>query len=265
MASRLLLMGGHEFDQLDGNEVLTDLILELSGSDSPRVCLLPTASGDPDHQITRFRRAFGGRGAEATDISLFRLGQNPIDLEAHLFSQDVVYVGGGSLVNLVAVWGPHGVYDLLREALERGVLICGQSAGAICWFEQGITTSSGVPAMADGFGHLPGSLCVHYHRDPERRTAYLEAVAAGAAPGFGADDQTGLFFEQGELSRAVSARSGAGVWKVHAPDGRAVETPVEVEDISRTHEEAPAPASSSIEDFRALSRFRNEAGLGRRR
>jgi peptidase E len=265
MASRLLLMGGHEFDQLDGNEVLTDLILELAGSDSPKVCLLPTASGDPDHQITRFRRAFGCRGADATDISLFRLGQNPIDLEAHLFSQDVVYVGGGSLVNLVAVWGPHGVYDLLREALGRGVLICGQSAGAICWFEQGITTSSGVPAMADGFGHLPGSLCVHYHRDPERRTAYLAAVAAGASPGFGADDQTGLFFEGGQLTRAVSARSGAGVWRVDAQDGQAVETPVEVDDISRRLEESPVAASSSIDDFRALSRFRNEAGLGRRR
>ncbi len=203
MAARLLLMGGHEFDQLDGNEVLSDQILELSGVESPKVCLLPTASGDPDHQIARFRRSFGGRGAEATDISLFRLGQNPIDLREHLLGQDVIYVGGGSLVNLVAVWGPHGVYDLLREALGRDILICGQSAGAICWFEQGITTSSGVPALADGFGHLPGSLCVHYHADPARRMAYLEAVATGTPAGYGADDQTALLFEDGELTRLV--------------------------------------------------------------
>jgi peptidase E len=259
-------MGGHEFDQLDGNEVLTDLILELSGADSPKVCLLPTASGDPDHQISRFRRAFGSRGAEASDISLFRLGQNPIDLESHLLAQDVVYVGGGSLVNLVAVWGPHGVYDLLRKALDRGVLVCGQSAGAICWFEQGITTSSGVPAMADGFGHLPGSLCVHYHRDPERRVAYLDAVAAGARGGFGADDQTGLLFEDGRLTRAVSARTGAGIWRVTGSQGGASEQQIEADDISRPpNEAAGSDPAGSIQDFRALSRWRNDAGLSRRR
>ena len=265
MAARLLLMGGHEFDQLDGNEVLTDLILELSGLESPKVCLLPTASGDPYHQIARFRRSFGGRGAEATDISLFRLGQNPIDLREHLLGQDVIYVGGGSLVNLVAVWGPHGVYDLLREALGRDILICGQSAGAICWFEQGITTSSGVPALADGFGHLPGSLCVHYHADPARRMAYLEAVATGTPAGYGADDQTALLFEDGELARSFSARKGAGIWRVDAAgDGSsAVEHPLKVEDISR--EPGVAVGRSSIEDFRALSRWRNDSGLSRRR
>ena len=265
MAARLLLMGGHKFDRFDGNEVLTDLILELTGVESPKICLLPTASGDPDDQITRFTRSFGGRGAVATDISLFRLGKNPIDLRAHLSGQDAIYIGGGSLVNLVAVWGPHGVFDLLREALEAGILIAGQSAGAICWFQQGITTSSGTPALADGFGHLPGSLCVHYHGDPGRRKAYLEAVAAGAPAGYGADDQTALLFVDGELNRAVSARRGAGIWRVSAAaDGSgAIELPLEAEDISR--EPNPSPAGHGIDDFRALSRWRNESGLSRRR
>lgn len=74
---------------------------------------------------------------------------------------------------------------MLLEALSRGVLICGQSAGAMCWFERGITNSSGVPAPAGGLGLIPGSLCVHYHRDPERRSAYLTEVAAGAPAGYG--------------------------------------------------------------------------------
>jgi peptidase E len=263
MAARLLLMGGHEFDRLEGNEVLTELILELAGTESPRVCLLPTASGDPDHQIARFRRSFGGRGADASEISLFRLGQNPIDLRSHLFEQDAIYVGGGSLVNLVAVWGPHGVFEILLEALNRDILIVGQSAGAICWFQQGITTSSGAPALADGIGHLPGSLCVHYHADPGRRTAYLEAVADGAAAGYGADDQTGLLFVDGELTRALSARRGAGIWRVSAGGDCAVEVPLEIEDISR--EPAETPDRHGVEDFRNLNRWRNDGGLSRRR
>ncbi len=251
-------MGGHEFDRLDGNEVLTDFMLDLAGTEVPKVCLLPTASGDPDDQISRFRRGFGSRGAEVTDISLFRLGQNPVDLEDHFFNQDLIYVGGGSLVNLVAVWAAHGVYELLLEALSRGVLICGQSAGAMCWFERGITTSSGTAAMADGFGLIPGSFCVHYHRDPERRTAYLAAVEAGEPPGYGADDQAGVLFEDGVMTRTVSARGGAGVWRVDA----AGESPLEAEDIVPA--QAPAVPADSLDDFRALSRWRTGSGIGRR-
>lgn len=264
MASRLLLMGGHEFDRLDGNEVLCDFILELAGTASPRICLLPTASGDPDDQINRFRRSFGSRGAEATDISLFRLGDSPVDLETHFLTQDVIYVGGGSLLNLVAVWGAHGIYELLREALDAGVLVCGQSAGAMCWFERGITTSSGAPAMADGLGLLPGSFCVHYHRDPERREVYLAEVAAGAPGGYGADDQTALLFEDGEVTRAVTARSGAGIWRVSGgATGGATETALELEDITRpAGSEGPA---SSIDDFRELNRWRTGSGIGRAR
>jgi peptidase E len=265
-------MGGHEFDRLDGNEVLCDFILELAGSASPRVCLLPTASGDPDDQISRFRRSFGSRGAEATDISLFRLGDSPVDLETHFLTQDVIYVGGGSLLNLVAVWGAHGIYELLCEALEAGVLVVGQSAGAMCWFERGITTSSGAPAMADGLGLLPGSLCVNYHRDPERRETYLAEVAAGAPDGYGADDQTALLFENGEVTRAVSAREGAGIWKVTGArkDGAAGSRPaaateiaLEVEDICR-QAGGDGPASS-LDDFRELNRWRTGSSLGRAR
>jgi peptidase E len=263
MVSRLLLMGGHEFDRLDGNEVLSDFILELAGTASPRICLLPTASGDPDDQISRFRRSFGSRGAEATEISLFRLGDTPVDLETFFLTQDVIYVGGGSLLNLIAVWGAHGIYDLLIEALEAGVLVCGQSAGAMCWFERGITTSSGAPAMADGLGLLAGSLCVHYHRDPGRREAYLAEVADGAPGGYGADDQTAMLFEDGRVTRAVTARSGAGIWRVDSANGVATETALELEDISAPR--GSVAQASSLDDFRALNRWRSGSTTGRGR
>ena len=95
-------MGGHELDRLGGNEAICDHMIELSGKEAPKVCLLPTASGDPEDQIGRFTRAFGSRGCEVTDISLFRLGANPIDVSAHLLSQDLIYVGGGNAKHLKA-------------------------------------------------------------------------------------------------------------------------------------------------------------------
>jgi len=259
MKGRILVMGGHEFDRLDGNEAIVEHIISLTGKENPRICLLPTASGDPEDQISRFRRSFGSRGCEVSDISLFRLGANPIDVSAHLMKQDAIYVGGGSLVNLVAVWRPHGIAELIEECLERGVMVVGQSAGAMCWFESGITSSSGRPEPANGLGLLKGSLCVHYHRDPDRRARYLSAVGEEIVPGYGADDQTGLLFSDGELTEVFTAREGAGVWKVTPGESGGVEEMVPAVDI-RPEPQTPA-AGNAVDDFRALNQWRQSAGL----
>jgi peptidase E len=259
MKGRILVMGGHEFDRLDGNEAIVEHVISLTGKAAPKICLLPTASGDPEDQISRFRRSFGSRGCEVSDISLFRLGANPIDVSAHLMAQDAIYVGGGSLVNLVAVWRPHGIAELIEECLQRGVMVVGQSAGAMCWFEAGITSSSGRPEAAEGLGLLSGSLCVHYHRDPERRTRYLAEVGKSMPAGYGADDQTGLLFQDGELREVFTAREGAGVWRVTPGESGGVEEAVEAKDIR------PEPGSGNpadpVDDFRNLNAWRQSATL----
>jgi peptidase E len=217
---RILALGGHEFDRRDGNDAICDLITELADSQHPRICLLPTASGDPEDQIVRFRGAFGERGCLPTVVSLFRLGARPVDLHAELLQQDVIYVGGGSLVNLVAVWRAHGLDRILRECWREGILLCGQSAGAMCWFEGGVTSSSGEPEAAAGLGLLPGSASVHHRSDAARRRRFLEAVATGDLPdGIGLEDQTGAVFEGRTLVETVAAREGAAVWEVKAIDG----------------------------------------------
>ena len=223
---RILAIGGHEFDRRSGNEALCDLIVELAEAPRPRICLLPTASGDPHDQISRFRRAFGERDCEPSEISLFRLSQRPLDLRRELLAQDVVYVGGGSMLNLLAIWRAHGLDRILAECWAAGVLLCGQSAGAMCWFEHGLTSSSGSPQVAPGIGLLPGSACVHYRSEPLRRRSFLAAVADGLEAGLGLEDQTAVLFEGRRLAEAVFAREGARVWSVTEAGGAAVEDPV---------------------------------------
>jgi len=265
MGKRLLVLGGHEFDRLGGNESICDHIIELSGKENPKICLLPTASGDPEDQISRFRRSFGSRGCEVSDISLFRLGTNPIDVSAHLLGQDAIYIGGGSLLNLVAIWQAHGIGDMLEMCLDQGILICGQSAGAMCWFEYGITSSSGLPAAAPGLGVITGSLCVHYHQDPQRRKRYLADVGAGMPAGYGADDQSAMLFVDGELEEAMSFRSGAGIWKVQPKSGgEAEEVPLELVNRFREQPEKE-PAVSPLDDFRQLNDWRRRGGMLRGR
>jgi dipeptidase E len=225
VSRRILALGGHDFDRRVGNDAICDLIVELADSPRPRICLLPTASGDPEDQIARFKRAFAERDCVPEVISLFRLGENPVDLREELLGQDVIYVGGGSMVNLIAIWRAHGLDEILRECWREGILIAGQSAGAMCWFEGGITSSQGEPAVADGLGLLPGSACVHYLTEPVRRRRFLRAISAGELePGLGLEDQTGALFEDGELSETITARDGAAVWEVTAEDGTARET-----------------------------------------
>lgn len=232
--SRILALGGHDFDRRVGNDAICDLIVELAESPRPRICLLPTASGDPEDQIARFRRAFAQRDCLPEVISLFRLGENPVDLREELLGQDVIYVGGGSMVNLMAIWRAHGLDEVLRECLREGILICGQSAGAMIWFQGGITSSQGEPAVAPGLGVLPGSACVHYLSEQVRRRRYLRAIEAGQLEsGLGLEDQTGALFEDTRLVETISAREGAAVWEAKLDGTGVIETelrPRRVED-----------------------------------
>jgi peptidase E len=222
---RILALGGHDFDRRVGNDAICDLIVELAESPRPRICLLPTASGDPEDQIARFRRAFAERDCVPEVISLFRLAENPVDLREELLGQNVIYAGGGSMVNLVAIWRAHGLDEVLRECWREGILICGQSAGAMIWFQGGITSSQGAPAIAAGLGLLPGSACVHYLTEPVRRRRFLRAIAAGELEtGLGLEDQTGALFEDDDLVETISARDGAEVWEVTAEGAGAIET-----------------------------------------
>jgi peptidase E len=221
-------MGGGGFTSEPHNPALDDFILSLTGAREPRILFLPTASGDPNGQIAAFRSTFGERACRARHLSLFRLEQEPADLRELILAQDVIYVGGGSMRNLLAIWREHGLDEIMRQAWEAGVLLAGLSAGAMCWFEHGITRSAGRPEPAPALGLLPGSLSVHYDGDPIRRPAYLDAVARGAIPdGYGADDGVGLLFEDARLVRIVASRPGTHAYRVARQTAAGVQTVLE--------------------------------------
>ncbi len=211
-AGRILAMGGGGFSA--GNVGLDDYLLEMTGAGRPRVCFVPTASGDADGYIERFLVALGER-AECSVLQLF--ARQIDDLRAHLLSQHVIYVGGGNTANMLAVWRLHGVDEVLREAWRAGVILCGPSAGGNCWFEGCSTDSFGLAlsSLNDGLGLLPGSFCPHYDGEPLRQPTYRAAVAAGELPpGFAADDGVGLLFAGRELREIVSERTGATAYRV---------------------------------------------------
>ena len=217
-------MGGGGFTAAPGDPALDELVLELTGTPCPRVCLLPTAGGDSEHQIRRFYETYGDRLCEPSHISLFRLGRHPVPLREHLLGQDAIYVGGGSMVNLLAIWRAQGIDEILRDAWRQGIVLAGLSAGSMCWFEYGVTTSSGAPAPAPGLGFLPGSNSVHHDSEPARRPVYLDAVRTGLLPpGYATDDGAALVFHGSSLHAVFTARPTARAYEVTAAGERALE------------------------------------------
>jgi dipeptidase E len=258
---RMVAMGGGGFGTPPGDPALDAYVLGAAGQDRPRICLLPTASGDPEEQIRRFYRRFRDLACEATHVSLFRLGTSRVDLPELLLGQDVIYVGGGSMLNLLAIWKVHGIDVLLRTAWERGVVLSGLSAGSMCWFEAGVTTSHGPPRPVRGLGWLPGSNSVHYHGEPERRPRFRAAVQDGSMPpGWGVDDGVALLFAGTELVEAVSARPSSGAWRVEPGAAGPRETPLEVGTLAPEPDQ-PA-ASVSIDELRE-ARLARSAGPNR--
>jgi peptidase E len=257
---RILTLGGHEFSSRPADRAVCELLLRLAserGGERPRICILPTASGDTSEQIASFYAAFGERPCEPSEVSLFRLARRPLALRDHLLSQDLVYVGGGSMVNLLAVWEAHDIASILSLAWRQGTVLAGQSAGAMCWFEAGITKSSGRPRAAAGLALLSGSLCVHYNNEPERRAAYLEAVADGTPSGYGLDDYAGLLWEGEGAPSALTARRGARAYRVTSREGEVTESPLPARFLP-----APAPAAlrEDIAEFRRIRTMRKRAG-----
>ena len=220
-AMQIVAMGGGF--SAESSPALDDFVLSLAGEQRPKVCFLPTASGDADHYVVRFYKAFGHR-ADASHVSLFRRerGCAGISFANHLLAQDVIYVGGGSLLSLLGAWRAHGLDAVLVEAWRRGIVLCGMSAGALCWFSEAVTAFHGPAERVDALGLLPHSACVHYDAEPGRREAYRRYVADGMAAGYGLEDGAALHFIGGELAAVVRSRDDARAFHVTA----AGETPI---------------------------------------
>jgi peptidase E len=221
---QIVSLGGGGFSMERGNPLLDEFVLGLTGRPRPRVCFLPSASGDADHYIVRFYRAFPGSRCESSHLSLFRRERAPVDPREHLLAQDLIYVGGGSVISLLGVWRAHGIDEILRTAWERGVVLCGLSAGSLCWFADGVSAFHGPPERVQGLGFLPWANTVHYSSEPARRDEIATGLRAGMPPVYAADDGAALHFVGTDLGQVVASRREARAYRIERRHGRMVTT-----------------------------------------
>ena len=217
---QIIALGGGGFSMEPDNPLLDLYILSQTSVPNPKVCFVPTASGDSENYISRFYKSFESHKCIPSHLSLFNPPSR--DIEDYVMDKDVIYVGGGNTKNLIALWKDWGLDVTLKKAWQDGIVMAGISAGSICWFEAGVTDSFGEGLEPlNSLGFLKGSNCPHYDGESERRPTYQRLVSAGQLPGgFAADDGAALHFIDGELSKAVSSRPEAKAYQVQLTEGR---------------------------------------------
>jgi len=235
MASQIIALGGGGFSMDTPDNLLDRYILAQTGKEKAKVAFLGQASGDATSYHDKFHAAFEAMGQEHSHLALFSPAdgdpsgfQHTADIEGFLLSQDVIYVGGGNTKSMLALWREWGIDIALRKAAANGVIQAGISAGAICWFAQGLTDSIyGQLSTLNCLGYLPGSATPHYDGEANRRPTYTSKVAAGAIqPGYAICDFAAVHFIDGQLVRCVASREGAKVYHVTREGDTAHEEPL---------------------------------------
>jgi dipeptidase E len=234
MGSKLIAMGGGGFLMDPENPLLDRYCLDCTGATIPKVCFIPTASGDSEDGLSRFYTAFNQYPCEPSHLAFFRrprAGSIPLtEAKQALSNQDLIYVGGGNTRAMLAVWREWKIDEILRAAWNSGVLLAGISAGAICWFEYGGSDSTyvGQPSPLQGLGLISGSCTPHYDGELNRRPDLHGLIQKGELPsGIGIDDGAAVLFENRQIVEVVSSRATASAYRVKIEDGQITEEQLE--------------------------------------
>ena len=176
-SKNIVAIGGGGFGRSLGSLEIEKYIISLISKKRPKICFIPTASGDSSLYKLNFYRAFSKLDCIVSHIDFFSRTEN---LEDKVLTQDIIYVGGGNTKSMLAVWKEWNLQNILKNAYERGILLCGVSAGAICWFDKGITDSFAKElSILDCLGIVDGIACPHFDEEKEREPFVNDIIKRG--------------------------------------------------------------------------------------
>ncbi len=222
----IITIGGGGFGRNPNQPIIEKYIIEQSSKEKPNVCFIPTASAEDSSYIVNFYTAFSKLNCTPMHINLF---QRTPRLDSTLNKQDIIYVGGGNTKSMLAVWREWKLDKLLLKAYNRGAVLCGVSAGAICWFEQGITDSwaSNLNIM-NCMGFIKGCCCPHYDGESNRKPTVEKFLLDGVIDSCHAlDDGAALHYKNGIIHTAVSFYKDANAYQVSIKDGNVYHKAIE--------------------------------------
>ena len=227
---QVIAIGGGGFGRTQESNLIEQYILDQTSKTKPKICFIPTATGDLDSYIVNFYSVFTKLKCEPSHISFFK---RTIDLQAHIQKQDAIFVGGGNTKSMLAVWRDWGLDLILKDAYDRGVVMSGVSAGAICWFEGGLTDSwASDLKMMECMNFIPGNCTPHYDEEPERRPAtkkFLENKSIDFM--YGIEGGAALHFIDEMPNSTIRFKKNKNAYKVTFDGKKINEIPYENKDL----------------------------------
>jgi peptidase E len=226
---QIITLGGGGFSEEPDNPLLDLYVLKQSNKEKPKICFLPTASGDSERYCLNFYESFKNYHCSPSIFSFFKPSTQ--DLEDFFLQQDIIYVGGGNTFSMLAIWKAWHADKIFKKAHESGVILAGISAGAICWFEHGHTDSfSKYLDRMECLGFLKGSCSPHYNEQEGRRSSFHSLLTTDKIlPGYGIANGAAIHFVNGEVSRVVSSRQESRAYFVSRHENRIVEDELHIE------------------------------------
>lgn len=212
------------------NKLFIKEIIKLTGKERPKICYLPTASGDSERSIIRWYDLVHDLSVEPSVQKVWISSYNQkATFEDVLLGMDAIIVGGGNTLNMMAIWKAQGIDKVLKKALEKGIVLAGGSAGSLCWFDNGTTDSRPIElSVVEGLGFLPYSHSPHYSSEEYRRPLYQKNIENGIfKPGYAMDNYSGIIFKNGKPFKVVSLGEEYNCYFVSMVDGKVVEEKLE--------------------------------------
>ena len=216
------------------NKPFVKYVANLTGKENPKICFLPTATGDRATYINFWYDLCHDLPVEPYVQKVWISSNSQTQtFEEVLMGMDAIIVGGGNTLNMLAIWQAQGIDQVLRKAYDKRIILAGGSAGSLCWFEGGTTDSRPVElGIVEGLAFLPYSHCPHYSSEASRRPLYFDNIKSGALnPGYACDDLSGIVFRDGKVEKAVSLDDKNHAYHVSLKEGEIVETRLESEII----------------------------------
>lgn len=209
-------------------------VISLTHKPNPRICYIPTASADNPYGINYWYELCAELPVKPYVLRTFiNSGPGQQTFEETIMSMDAIIVGGGSTLNMIAIWKAQGIDTVLREAYNKGIVMAGGSAGSLCWFTGGITDSRPKQlTLVDCLGFIQTSHCPHYHSEPGRKPLYQQEVLSGHLPaGYACDDRAGILFQNEKLIKSVAADPTSHTYFVSVADGKIKEEQLPIEPL----------------------------------
>ena len=230
MDKHIIAIGGGGFGRNPGNGTIEKYILDQSDKNRPNICFIPTATGDDESYKVSYYATLTKLNCTPTHIDFFK---RTTDLEKLIKDQDIIFVGGGNTKSMLAVWREWGLDKILKKAYQNGTIMCGVSAGAICWFEKGVTDSwADKLNIMNCLGFMKGSCCPHYDEEPERKPSLSKFIENKDIQNcYAIEGGCALHIKNEEVYSAISFRGKKNTFYVDYQSGKTVEKKLPVINI----------------------------------